>query len=87
MLRRRRPPSQGWEPFPRNHAENIAAVELLVVPALTFERLFAFVALGVGRRTILWIGVTTNPTAQWLARQITEAFPWDSAAIYLTRDD
>ena len=63
LLRGRRPPSQGWKTFLRNHAHEIAAVDFLVVPTLTFERLFAFVILGIGRRNILWIGVTTNPTA------------------------
>ena len=87
MLRGRRPPSQGWKTFLRNHADGIAAVDFLVVPTLSFERLFAFVILGVGRRSILWIGVTTNPTAQWLAHQITEAFPWDTAPTFLIRDN
>ena len=87
MLRRRRPPSQGWKTFLCNHADGIAAIDFLVVPTLTFERLFAFVVLGIGRRTILWIGVTPNPTAQWLARQLTEAFPWHSAPKYLIRDN
>ena len=85
MLRGRRPPSQGWKTFLRNHAHEIAAVDFLVVPTLTFERLFAFVILGIGRRNILWIGVTTNPTADWLVRQITEAFPWDTAPRFLVR--
>jgi transposase InsO family protein len=87
MLRGRRPPSQGWKTFLRNQADGIAAVDFLVVLTLTFERLFAFVILGVGRRHILWIGITTNPTAEWLARQITEAFPWDTAPQYLIRDN
>ena len=87
MLRGRRPPSQGWKAFLRNHADGIAAVDFLVIPTLTFERLFAFVVLGLGRRCILWIGVTTNPTAQWLAHQITEAFPWDTAPEFLIRDN
>ncbi len=87
MLRVRRPSSQGWKTFLRNHADGIAAVDFLVVPTLSFERLFAFVILGVGRRNILWIGVTTNPTAQWLAHQITEAFPWDTAPTFLIRDN
>ena len=52
MLRGRRPPSQGWKTFLRNHADGIAAVDFLVVPTLSFERLFAFVILGVGRRNI-----------------------------------
>jgi transposase InsO family protein len=87
MIRGRRPPSQGWKTFMRNHADGIAAVDFLVVPTLAFERLFAFVVLGVGRRNILWIGVTTNPTAEWLARQITEAFPWNTAPEFLVRDN
>ncbi len=87
MIRGRRPPSQGWKTFLRNHADGIAAVDFLVVPTLTFERLFAFVVLGVGRRTILWIGVTANPSAPWLARQVNEAFPWDTAPAYLIRDN
>ena len=87
MLRGRRPPSQSWKTFLPDHADGIAAVDFLVVPTLSFERLFAFVILGVGRRTILWIGVTTNPTAQRLAHQITEAFPWDTAPTFLIRDN
>jgi hypothetical protein len=46
-----------------------------LVPTLTFERLFAFLVLGHGRRQLLWFEVTRHPTAEWLARQITEAFP------------
>jgi transposase InsO family protein len=87
MLRGRRSPSQGWKTFLRNHADGIAAVDFLVVPTLTFERLFVLVVLGLGRRSILWIGVTTNPTALWLANQITEAFPWETAPEYLIRDN
>ena len=87
MLRGRRPPSQSWKTFLRNHADGIAGMDFLVVPTLTFERLFVFVVLGLGRRGILWIGVTTNPAALWLANQITEAFPWDTAPKYLIRDN
>ena len=80
-------PSQGWKTFFRNHAHAIAAIDLLVVPTLTFERLFAFLVLGHGRRQLLWFEVTRHPTAEWLARQITEAFPWASAPSYLVRDN
>ena len=58
-----------------------------MVPTLTFERLFVFVVLGHGRRHLLWFEVTRHPTAAWLARQITEAFPWASAPTYLVRDN
>ena len=54
---------------------------------LNFERLFAFVVLGHGRRQLLWFEVTRHPTAEWLARQIIEAFPWASAPTYLVRDN
>jgi transposase InsO family protein len=84
--RGRRPPSQSWKTFLRNHAEAIAAVDLCVVPTVTFERLFAFLVLGHGRRQLLWFEVTGHPTAAWLAQQITEAFPWASPG-YLVRDN
>src|SRR2546430_11570450 len=80
-------PSQSWKTFFRNHAQAIAAIDLFVVPTLSFERLFAFLVLGHGRRQLLWFEVTRHPTAEWLARQITEAFPWASAPAYLVRDN
>ena len=87
MVRRRNPPSQTWKTFLRNHAEAIAAIDMFVVPTLTFDLLFAFLVLGHGRRQLLWFEVTRHPTAEWLARQITEAFPWISAPAYLVRDN
>ena len=87
MVRGGAPPSQSWKTFLRNHAEAIAAIDLVVVPTLTFDRLFAFLVLGHGRRQLLWCEVTRHPTAEWLARQITEAFPWASAPAYLVRDN
>src|ERR1039458_8213286 len=40
----------------------------------------------LGRRDLVWINVTTNPTAEWIARQLTEAFPWNEVPRYLIRD-
>jgi hypothetical protein len=74
MVPRRDRPLQTWKTFIRNHAEGIASIDLFVVPTLTFQQLFAFLVLGHKRRQLLWIAVTRNPTADWLARQITEAF-------------
>ena len=68
-------------------AEGIASIDLFVVPTIAFEQLFAFLVLSHGRRRLLWFAVTRNPTAEWLARQITEAFPWNSAPKYLIRDN
>jgi hypothetical protein len=87
MIRRRGPPSQTWRTFLRNHAHAIAAIDLCVVPTLTFECLFAFLVLGHGRRQLLWFAVTRHPTAEWLAQQIVEAFPWGTAPTYLVRDN
>jgi hypothetical protein len=87
MARPSKPPSQSWKTFLRSHAEAIAAIDMCVVPALNFDLLFAFLVLGHGRRQLLWLEVTRHPTAEWLARQITEAFPWASAPTYLVRDN
>ena len=87
MVPRRDRPLQTWKTFLRNHMEGIASIDLFVVPTIAFQQLFAFLVLGHKRRQLLWFAVTYNPTAEWLARQITEAFPWDTAAKYLIRDN
>jgi hypothetical protein len=79
MVKRRGPPSQGWCAFLRNHAPDIAAMDLFVVPTIGFDLLYAFVIVRLGRRDLAWINVTKNPTAEWIARQLTEAFPWNEA--------
>ena len=86
MVKRRGPPSQGWRTFLRNHAQDIAAMDLFVVPTIGFDLLYALVIVRLDRRDLVWIDVTTNPTAEWVARQITEAFPWDMAPGYMIRD-
>src|SRR5258706_3647195 len=86
MVKRRGPPSQGWRTFLRNHAPDIAAMDLFVVPTIGFKLLYGFVIVRVDRRDLVWINITTNPTAEWIARQITEAFPWDDAPRYMIRD-
>jgi hypothetical protein len=77
--KRRGSPSQGWRPFLRNHAPNIAAMDLFVVPTIGFKLVYGFVIVRLHRRDLVWINVTTHPTAEWVAHQITEAFPWDGA--------
>jgi transposase InsO family protein len=86
MGKRWGPPSQGWRTFLRNHAPDIAAMDLFVVPTIGFDLLYAFVIIRLGRRDLVWINVTPYPTAEWVARQITEASPWDEAPRYLIRD-
>src|SRR5258706_2490979 len=86
MVKRCGPPSQGWRTFLRNHAPDIAAMDLFVVPTIGFDLLYALVIVRLDRRDLVWISVTQNPTAEWIARQITEAFPWNEPPRYLIRD-
>jgi len=86
MVKRRGPPSQGWGTFLRNHAPDIAAMDLFVVPTFGFDLFYALAIVLLDRRKLVWVSVTTTPTAEWIARQITEAFPWDEALRYLIRD-
>src|SRR5476651_2475233 len=86
MVKRRGAPSQGWRTFLCNHAPDIAAMDLFVVHTIGFGLLYAFVIVRLDRRDLVWINVTANPTAEWIARQITEAFPWNEAPRYLIRD-
>src|SRR5665648_846153 len=66
MVKRRGPPSQGWRIFLRNHAPDIAAMDLFVVPTISFNLLYAFVVVRLDRRDLVWVNVTTNPTAEWI---------------------
>jgi transposase InsO family protein len=86
MVKQRGPPSQGWRTFLHNHAPDIAAMDLFVVPTIGFDLLYAFVIVRLGRRDLVRINVTAYPTADWVARQITEAFLWNEAPRYMIRD-
>lgn len=86
MPRRCGSPSPGWRAFLRNHTAHIAAVDLFVIPTIGFKLLYGLVILRLEGRRLVLINATANPTAEWIARQITEAFPWDKAPRYLIRD-
>jgi len=86
MVHRRAPPSQGWKTFVRNHANGIAAMDLFVVPTISFRLLYGLLIMGHGRRQILWLGVTAHPTAEWIANQLTAACGWEQLPPYLIRD-
>ena len=86
MARRRGPPSQGWKTFVLNHADGIAAMDLFVVPTVSFQLLYGLLIMGHSRRRIVWLGVTAHPTAEWLANQLTQAFGWERPLNYLIRD-
>jgi len=86
MVRRRGLPSQGWRAFLCSHAPDIAAMDLFVAPTIRFDMLYALEILRLQRRALVWASVTKHPTGQWIARQMTEAFPWNDARRCLIRD-
>ena len=86
MVKRPRRPGQGWTTFLRNYADGMAAADLFVVPTIGFKLLYGLVILDHGRRRLVHRAVTAHPTAEWIAQQIVEAFPWDKAPEYLVRD-
>jgi putative transposase len=86
MVRRRGTPSPTWRSFLRNQAQGIAAIDMFVLASASFRLLYVLIILGHDRRKIICAAVTEHPTAAWLSRQVTEAFPWDTAPRYLLRD-
>jgi hypothetical protein len=85
MVKRCGPPSLGWRTFLRSHAPDIAAIDLFVAPTIGFDLLYVLVIVRLERRKLVWMNVTPHPTAEWIARQVTEAFPWAEAPRYLIR--
>src|SRR6516162_7277938 len=86
MVKQHGTPSQGWRTFLHNHAPDIAAMDLFVVPTIGFKLLYGLIIVRLTRRRLVWVSVTANPTAEWIARQISEVFPWNEAPRYLIRD-
>jgi putative transposase len=84
--RYRKPPSQTWKRFLRNHAGALASMDFFVVPSVTFRLLYVFIILSHARRRVVHFHVTTTPTAAWVSRQLREAFPFETAPRYLIRD-
>jgi transposase InsO family protein len=82
----RKPPSQKWRTFLKNHASDIVAIDFFVVPTISFRLLYVFVVLAHDRRRILYLNVTASPSARWTGQQVIEAFPYDTAPKYLVRD-
>src|SRR6266700_3757759 len=79
-------PSPTWRTFLQNHMTDLVAIDMFVVATATFRLLYALIVLCHDRRRVIHFDVTQNPTQAWLSRQMTEAFPWDTAPRYLLRD-
>jgi putative transposase len=81
-----RPTGPGWRAFLKLHAHEMASMDFFVVPTVGLKVLFVLVILGHDRRRVMHFNVTESPTAQWIAQQIVEAFPFDTAPRFLLRD-
>jgi len=86
MVRPRRPPSQAWRTFLKNHAQDLIALDFFTVPTATFRVLFVLVMLTHSRRRLVHFNVTEHPTAEWTARQLLKACAQEEAPRYLIRD-
>ena len=86
MIRTRKPPSETWRTFLKNHAKDIIACDLFHVPTVTFKVLSVFVMISHDRRKIVFFNVIHNPWADWIARQVMNAFPFDTTPRYLLHD-
>jgi putative transposase len=86
MPRGKTKPSQTWKTFLANHVQDLASIDFFTVPTATFRVLYVFLVLSHDRRRVVHFNVTANPTSEWTARQIVEAFPWETAPRYLLRD-
>jgi hypothetical protein len=86
MVRRIGTPSPTWRSFLRNEAIGIAAIDMFVAVSASFRLLYVMIILAHGRRRIVRFDVTQHPTAAWLAQQVIEAFPWETAPRFLLRD-
>ena len=86
MLQSKKPPSQTWRTFLDNHADCLAAMDFFTVPTAKFRVLYVFIVLSHDRRRVVHFNATQQPTAQWTAQQLVEAFPFDTAPRYLQRD-
>jgi transposase InsO family protein len=75
-----------WKTFLKTHADGIASMDFVIVPTIGFKLLYCLVILDHARRKIVHYAVTHVPTAEWVARQIIEAFPWNAAPRYLIHD-
>src|ERR1017187_1333802 len=85
-VRSSKSPSPTWRAFLKNHFADIVSIDFFTIPTIDFKVLFVLVGLLHQRRRVIHFNVTENPTAQWAAQQIVEAFPWDGAPKYLLRD-
>jgi class 3 adenylate cyclase len=58
-----------------------ASMDLFVVPTVTFKLLYGLLILKHGRREIIYLSATAHPSAEWISRQLTEAYGWEEGPV------
>ena len=86
MIRPTKPPSQTWRTFLENHVPDLVGIDFFTVSTATFRTVYCFIILRHDRRRVVHFNVTSNPTAQWAAQQMIDAFPFKEAPPYAIRD-
>jgi len=86
LVRRRKAPSQTWRTFLDSHVKDLVSIDFFTVPTIRFRTLYVFLVLAHERRRVVHFHVTAHPTADWVAQQLREAFPFDPVPQYLLRD-
>ncbi len=86
MVRGHKPPSRTWGTFLKNHIGQLVSIDFFTVHTVTFRVLFCFLVLRHDRRRVVHFNVTAHPTAAWTAQQIVQAFPYEEAPRFLSRD-
>ncbi len=77
-----KPGERSW----RTTLQSLASVDFFIVPTIRFQILYVFLVLAHERRRIVHFAVTAHPTAEWMAQEMREALPWETAPGYLLRD-
>ena len=89
MPRRPSDPKQRlrWREFLRTHRHAIAAMDLFTAPTISFRVIYVFFVIHHGRRQLLHVNITANPTASWIAQQLRESFPEDMPRFLICDND
>jgi putative transposase len=80
------PSSPTWRVFFDNHLKDLVSIDFFTVSTVRFQVLFVFLVLAHHRRRVVHFKPTANPSAQWIAHQTVQAFPFDTSPRYLLRD-
>jgi len=79
--------STTWLPFLRNHLEVSWAIDFFTVNTIRFATLYVFLVLARGRRKVVHLAITRNPSMRWVIQQLREAMPYGQQPRFVFRDN